>query len=104
MLLHINNYDNFAIAFEAWRGMEDKYFLNYLYMYEGYWRRVAFHYSKCKTCDWQGTIANPMLPDLYITVRNRYEILRENIKMPFLNCPKCGGKITSTAIWIQPEE
>ncbi len=98
----ICKYSGFAIAFLP---VKWKKVIPYLiYKHEGEWRRVSLQYANCLKCDWNGSIANPTVPDLHITMENRFDILRKMEQLSFCGCPKCGGKISSPAIWIEDEE
>lgn len=92
----------FAIAFRPVKLGNDRQWIPCLiYNYEGEWRRVILQYANCLKCDWTGNIANPTDIDLYITMENEYQILKEMAKLPFLKCPKCGGKLSARAIWME---
>ncbi len=95
----------FSIAFRPVGKNDNKQWIPcMLYKYEGEWRRVLFQYAHCLKCDWCGNIANPTDPDLYITMNNRFEILKKMNQLSFCQCPKCGGQLSSKAIWIEQVE
>ena len=75
-----------------------------IYRYKGEWKRVVLQYANCLKCGWTGYTANPTDPDLYITLKNRFDILRNLNKLPFCKCPKCGNEISSKAIWVEKDE
>lgn len=97
----ICNHAGFAIAFRPvkWK-MAKKWIPCLIYKYEGVWRRVVLQHANCLKCDWNGSIANPTDPDLYITSENRFDILKKMNQLSFCMCPKCGSEISSKAIWI----
>lgn len=99
------NHVGFAIAFRPVGKNETKQWIPcMLYKYEGAWRRVLFQCAHCLKCDWRGSIANPTDPDLYITMNNRFAILKEMNQLTFCQCPKCGGELSGKAIWIEQED
>ena len=63
--------------------------------------RVILQYANCLKCDWNGIIANPTEPDLFLTLENRFDILKRMNQLPFCKCPKCGNEISSKAIWVE---
>lgn len=89
---------NFAIAFRDIKALP--WLPCMIYKYEGQWRRVQLEYANCLKCDWNGSIANPTDPDLYITSENMFDILKKMNQLSFCMCPKCGSEISSKAIWI----
>lgn len=92
----------FAIAFRPVKsGNNRKWIPCLIYNYAGKWRRVILQYANCLKCDWTGNIANPTDPDLYITMKNEFQILKEMAKLPFLKCPKCGSELSARAIWLE---
>lgn len=92
---------DFAMVFRPVQWGKSKRWIPCLvYKYKGEWRRVVLQYASCLKCDWNGSIANPTDPDLYITMKNRFDILKKVNNLPFLKCPKCGNNITSKAIWV----
>lgn len=100
----ICNYSDFAMAFRPVQWGESRRWIPCLiYKYKGEWRRVILQYASCLVCDWNGSIANPTDPDLYITMKSRFDILKKVNNLPFLTCPKCGNEISSKAIWIDNE-
>ena len=101
----IQSHTDFAIAFRPvkWK-TTSKWIPCLIYRYEGEWKRVVLQYANCLMCEWAGCIANPTDPDLFITLKNRFEILRNLDKLPFCKCPKCGSEISSKAIWVEKEE
>lgn len=99
--LFISNVSGFAIGFRFIRGKKNKWLPCLLYKYEGIWRRVNIRHADCLECDWTGLIATPMDPELYEMMENWYDILQNMKKLHFLNCPRCGGKISGRAIWIE---
>lgn len=101
----ICNHSDFAIAFRPVKWINSvKWIPCLIYKYKGEWRRVIIQYANCLTCDWRGNIANPTDPDLYITLENRFEILKKMNKLSFYKCPKCGSEISSKAIWLEDYE
>lgn len=101
----ICSHSDFAIIFRPLKYGDGRKWLQCLvYKYQDEWRRVLIQYAKCFQCDWTGSIACPVNTDLYITMENWLEILRKMDELPFLNCPKCGGEISSKAIWIEESE
>lgn len=65
------------------------------------WVRVRIETTKCTICDWHGRIANPTLPDLYETLDNRFELMKEVSQMESILCPKCNNSLERHAIWIE---
>ena len=97
----ICNHQNFAIALEPIKRDPLAWIPRSLYKYEKNWRRVVLENVNCMKCDWEGLIANPTVYDLYITLENPFDILKEMDKLHFCKCPKCGGEISRQAIWIE---
>lgn len=98
----ICNHLGFAIAFRPVKWGDDRKWIPCLiYNYAGEWRRVILQYANCLKCNWTGNVANPTDPDLYITMKNEFQILKEMTKLPFLKCPKCGSELSTKAIWLE---
>lgn len=98
----IGNHLGFAIAFRPVKWVGDRKWIPCLiYDYEGEWRRVVLQYAKCLKCEWTGIVANPTNPDLYLTMKNEFQILKEMAKLPFLKCPKCRSELSTKAIWLE---
>lgn len=98
----IYSHSDFAIVFRPIKwGDERKWIPCLAYKHKDEWRRVVLQYANCLKCDWNGTIANPTDPDLYITLDDRFDILRKMNRLSFYKCPKCGNDISSKAIWIE---
>lgn len=98
----ISNHSDFAIAFRPVKWINSRKWIPCLiYKYQGAWRRVILQYANCLRCDWRGNIANPTDPDLYITLENRFDILKKMNQLSFCKCPKCGSEISSKAIWLE---
>lgn len=98
----ICSHSGFAIAFRPVKwGDAIKWIPCLVYKYKDEWRRVILQYANCLKCDWNGSIANPTEPDLYITLENRFDILKKMNQLPFCKCPKCGNEISSKAIWTE---
>lgn len=96
---------DFALAFRPIKWGNDRRCIPCLiYKYKGEWRRVVHQYAHCLVCDWQGSVVSPMEPDLYLELEDRFNILKELDKLPFCNCPKCGNKLSTQAIWIENEK
>lgn len=96
------NHSDFAIAFRPVKWVDDRKWIPCLiYNYAGEWRRVILQYANCLKCNWTGNVANPTDPDLYFTMKNKFQILKEMNKLPFLKCPKCGSEISTKAIWLE---
>ncbi len=72
--------------------------------FQGEWRRVQMQYVHCLDCSWKGEAANPTSPELYCLMKDEFEVLRRMWKLPFCICPKCGGKLSTQAIWIEGKE
>ena len=98
----IDNHAGFAIAFRPvkWKNVK-KWIPCMLYKYGGEWRRVVLQYADCSACGWHGNTASPTEPDLYITLENRFEILKRMGQLSFRSCPVCGSRISTKAIWIE---
>ena len=98
----IDNHAGFAIAFRPvkWKNVK-KWIPCMLYKYGGEWRRVVLQYADCSACGWHGNRASPTEPDLYITLENRFEILKRMGQLSFRSCPVCGSRISTKAIWIE---
>lgn len=63
--------------------------------------RVSIQNVYCLNCNWTGIIANPLEPDLYITMKNRFEILDRLSNILFCKCPKCKGELSNKGIWVE---
>lgn len=98
----ILRHENFAIIFRPINRITGTEWLPcFAYLYHGEWVRVNITYAKCSKCDWEGSIADPTDTDLYVTMKNRADILQKMFELPFLKCPLCGNDITARAIWLQ---
>lgn len=96
-----NNF-GFALAFRPVKWKNSKKWIPCLiYRYKDEWRRVVIQYANCLKCDWNGSIANPTDPDLYITLENRFDIMKKMNQLSFCKCPKCGSEISGKAIWTE---
>jgi hypothetical protein len=65
------------------------------------WQRVAIERTECTKCGWEGNIANPTLPDLYLTLPERFELMSESTDLERVGCPNCNGKLKRFAIWVE---
>ena len=93
--------ENFAIAVRPIKYRINKWLPCLIFRHTGEWRRVALEYVNCLKCDWNGIAASPTAVDLYITLENRFDILKEISQLSFLKCPKCGSKLSTEAIWLE---
>lgn len=64
-------------------------------------QRIQLEMTECTNCSWRGTIANPTLPDLYIAIKDRFEIMRKCVQLKQATCPICNGKLKRDAIWTE---
>lgn len=100
----IKNQDGFAEIFRPVFFKKKELWIPCLvYYYQGAWRKVAIQNVYCKECGWKGRIACPTDADLFIGSKNWQEIMKTAFELPFLNCPKCEGKLSSNAIWVERE-
>lgn len=99
----VMSHSDFGVAFRPiWaNGRVIDMFPCMICKFKGEWRRVVIQYVNCLHCSWCGRAANPTDSDSYITMKNRFEILKKMWKLPFCVCPKCGGKLSTQAIWIE---
>lgn len=64
-------------------------------------QRIQLETTECTNCNWRGTIANPTLPDLYIMLEDRFELMRKCAQLKQVTCPICNGKLKRDAIWVE---
>ena len=101
----ICSHSNFAIAFRPVKwGNSRRWMPCLIYKHESGWRRVVHQNVNCLKCDWTGNVVSPTDPDLYLTMDNRFDILNKMYQLSFCKCPKCGGEISSKAIWIEDDD
>lgn len=100
----ICSHQNFAIAFRPTHTSIVRWIPCLIYKYAGEWRRVVIQYANCSRCNWTGTIANPTEPDLYITLENRFEVMRQMAQLCYCRCPRCGGGLSSRGIWMEDDD
>ena len=72
-----------------------------LYRTDDNWQRVHIERVACENCEWKGLIANPTLPSLYDTVKNKHDALDIAWNLPRKKCPSCGKELSRYAIWIE---
>lgn len=72
----------------------------FLKMDEG-WQRIVLETTGCTNCNWQGIIANPTQPDLYLSLSKRFEIMNKSTQLKQVTCPICNGKLKRFAIWVE---
>ncbi|MDL2301635.1 hypothetical protein LJC58_04680, partial [Lachnospiraceae bacterium OttesenSCG-928-D06] len=70
------------------------------YKLEEGWQRVGIEKTECTMCEWNGNIANPTLPDLYLMIPDRFELMRKSLELNQVTCPKCNNKLKRFAIWV----
>lgn len=101
----IYDHPNFGLAFRPFLFRNTtKWVPCTIYKLEGIWKRVQLQNVHCLNCNWTGEAANPTSPELYELMTNRFEILEKMWELPFCVCPKCGGKLSTQAIWIEGKE
>ena len=61
------------------------------------YQRVMWENAKCNKCGAVWFIANPTGYDLY--PKGDFDI--KDLKYPLLNCQKCGGMLSRSAIWMK---
>ena len=64
-------------------------------------QRIQLEITECTNCNWRGTIANPTLPDLYIMLEDRFELMRKCSQLKQVTCPICNRKLKRDAIWVE---
>jgi hypothetical protein len=72
-----------------------------IYKVNNMWQRVQIENIVCESCGWKGEIANPTIPSLYDTVKDRQGALNFAWNLPEVKCPKCAKKLKRNAIWAQ---
>lgn len=98
----IVKYKEFAIVFHPIKiGDSMKWIPCLVYKYENELIRVVIRNSKCLSCDWQGSIANPTFPDLYYSIDDKSKVMNKLNNLKFLKCPVCGESIDCKVIWIE---
>lgn len=98
----ISNHREFSIIFRPVKfGKIKKWIPCLAYNDKGCWRRVVLQNVNCLKCDWKGISASPTDPDLYITMENRFDILKQVHKLNFCKCPQCGSEISNKGIWVE---
>lgn len=79
----------------------DAWFPYLFYIMEEGLQRIQLETTECTNCNWRGTIANPTLPDLYIMLEDRFELMRKSAQLKQVTCPICNGKLKRDAIWVE---
>lgn len=64
-------------------------------------QRIQLETTECTNCGWRGTIANPTLPDLYLMLEDRFELMRKSAQLKKVTCPICNGRLKRDAIWVE---
>lgn len=72
-----------------------------LYQIDNMWTKVQIEYIVCDNCGWEGKIANPTMPSLYFTLKNRKEALDKAWNLPRMKCPNCGMDFNQYCIWVE---
>lgn len=98
----VKQHEGFSLAFYRYSIGKSmwKWLFCILYNISGEWQRVQIENITCEFCGWNGEIANPTLPSLYDTVKDRQGALNSAWNLPKIECPTCGKKLTRNPIWI----
>lgn len=72
-----------------------------LYRVNDEWQRVQIESTTCESCGWEWEIANPTVPNLYDTVKDRQAALNSAWNLHEVMCPVCGKKLMRNAIWVE---
>ncbi len=96
-------HENFICAMTKYpmKNKRNTWIPHLFYILERGLQRVQLETTECTNCDWRGTIANPTLPDLYIALKDRFEIMRKCTQLKQVACPICNGKLERYAIWVE---
>lgn len=103
--LHLDlsrRYPAFALAFRASSPLKKSWLICMLLQTTSGPQRVHIEHLKCDVCAWYGPTANPMLPDLYIGIPDKWDLIRAAERHPVRPCPKCGSKLPRHPIWTEP--
>jgi hypothetical protein len=71
-----------------------------VFYYQDDWYVVSIQNVYCRECRWKGIIACPTVADAFDGLKNKQERVHNVYELPFLDCPECGGKLSSNAIWV----
>lgn len=103
LLEFTNNHEEFCCAITKARMGRKRYFWFPMLFYKKCfsWIRVRIETTKCLVCGWQGSIANPTLPDLYETLDNKFELMKVATQIETIPCPNCNSLLRRHAIWVE---
>lgn len=96
------NHDGFAEIFRPllW-GQEEMWMPCLVYYFQDDWYVVSIQNVYCKECGWKGKIACPTVDDAFVGLKNKQDRIKNVFKLHFFDCPECGGRLSSNAIWIE---
>ncbi len=96
------SYDGFAEIFRPllW-GQEEMWMPCLVYYFQDDWYVVSIQNVYCKECGWKGKIACPTVDDAFVGLKNKQDRINNVFKLHFFDCPECGGRLSSNAIWIE---
>ena len=85
--------------------MDNKYFFYPMLFYKkgSEWIRVVPQTARCSACGWEGKIANPVAPDLYMKFDNEFELLNKAAQIETVPCPRCNKRLKQRAIWVETD-
>lgn len=97
-----NRYPEFSFGFLKYSPLNTSWIVCMLLKTPLGMQRVHIEQLVCPICKWYGPTANPMIPDLYIGVSDRWGAMNQAAKYPVLPCPKCKNELPRHPIWVQP--
>lgn len=90
-----------AVTKQPMKKMRDIWITFLFFIMDEGLQRIQLETTECTNCNWRGTIANPTLPDLYIMLEDRFELMRKCAQLKQVTCPICNGKLKRDAIWVE---
>lgn len=101
MIEFVKKHTDFTLAMHKYFIGQSRYKWIFCVLYEmaGEYQRVQIENTMCAKCGWQGIVANPTIPSLYDTVKDRNEALNLAWNLPSKSCPSCGEKLDRHNVW-----
>lgn len=101
MIKFLKEHTGFSLAIHKYYIGKSRFKWIFCVLYEisGMYQRVQIENTMCAKCGWQGIVANPTVPSLYDTVRDKNKALNLAWNLPSKNCPSCGEKLDRHNVW-----
>jgi hypothetical protein len=95
--------EEFRLGLYSW-GASKRWFVLPLFSFCDDLQRVQIEKVRCGSCSWEGRIANPTEPTLYMGLVTELETTRRAHALPRRPCPVCKSELPRPAIWTELKE